>query len=437
MFNSIRKIVFYGSDLLTGGKVQNNLKDINYFYNITPESKKNITANNLIRLIRNAAIATPFYQKYDSVTELARYPIILKKQIQNTESEFLSSRYKRSKLVKRETSGSYGTPMRVFFSREKRARQVAELIYYNKHAGLDIGELYINITTDKKYRIEKYLKNVITINPAVMTEKWYSDIIQLLQKYDNKVIIGFPSVLFPLANYIRNNTKYRNIRMKGIITIAEPLNFSIKDTIEDVFQCPVFSRYATMETGVIGHSIDSDNRLHINQASYIVEILSFDSDVHVDEGEAGRVIVTDLFSDAMPIIRYETGDTATLVSKNEFGATCIKNPEGRIIESIYNTEGTKISWAALYDIMSSERSIIQYQFCQKGRKYYQLNLVAPSKFSHKEERILKNKFMELLGSDAVIDFYYTDSIPALPSGKRPMIINTYLRESHIPVSTSL
>ncbi len=428
MFNSIRKIVFYANDILGGGRIRNNIMDINNFYTTVPESQDKETVRRLTNLLEHTTHTTAYYQNYKNILDLHRYPIIKKKQIQNSEDMFLSSGYKRSNLIKRQTSGSYGTPMCVYFSKNKSARQIAELIYYNKLPGLDVGDLYLNITTNKKNRIEKFLKNLITINPAIMNEQWHDRIVQLLYRYQNTVIIGFPSVLYPLAQYILNNTTYKNIRMKGIVTIAEPLNSKIKGKIEEVFQCPVYNRYATMETGVLGHSTGSDNTIYINRASYIVELLAFDSDRHVDEGEEGRIVITDLFSYAMPLIRYETGDTAVLISRNKYGAECIQNPEGRIIETIFSTNGLKISWAIIYDIMCAVSNVIQYQFRQAGVRNYQLHLVTSPEYTQHNEDTLNRGLRKILGESAVLDFYYTDSISPLPSGKRPMIMNSYRRE---------
>ncbi len=180
---------------------------------------------------------------------------------------------------------------------------------------------------------------------------------------------------------------------------------------------------------MIGHSSGSENTIRINRASYIVEIMAFDEDRPVKEGEEGRIVVTDLYSHAMPLIRYEIGDTAVLVSKAGFGAEDIENPQGRIIETIFATNGSRISWAIIYDYMIAEPNIIQYQFQQTGKRNYQLLLITSDKYSRNSREVLSRKFLNLLGDDAVLDFRYTDLIPALTSGKRPMIINSYTKNN--------
>ena len=48
----------------------------------------------------------------------------------------------------------------------------------------------------------------------------------------------------------------------------------------------------------------------INNASYHIKFLKLDSDENADIGELSRIVVTDLFNYATPMIRHDTGDLA-------------------------------------------------------------------------------------------------------------------------------
>ena len=77
------------------------------------------------------------------------------------------------------------------------------------------------------------------------------------------------------------------------------------------------SRYGTEEFGTIAVERPKDQKHVLNLSSVIVEILAIDKDVPVEPGQMGRIVVTDLFSHAMPLIRYETGDLAVLAPPKE------------------------------------------------------------------------------------------------------------------------
>ena len=62
----------------------------------------------------------------------------------------------------------------------------------------------------------------------------------------------------------------------------------------------------------------------------------------MEEGELARIVVTDLFNYAMPLIRYDTGDLA-VVEKHEKYGKVITSIEGRRTDFIYNTSGDVLS----------------------------------------------------------------------------------------------
>ena len=101
--------------------------------------------------------------------------------------------------------------------------------------------------------------------------------------------------------------------------MSEGLDAIGKSEIEQAFKTKVFSRYSNVENGIIAQQTDkSFDYYFINSASYYVEILEMDLDVPVLKGELGRIVVTDLFNDAMPFIRYDTGDIGKYFINDEW-----------------------------------------------------------------------------------------------------------------------
>ncbi len=93
--------------------------------------------------------------------------------------------------------------------------------------------------------------------------------------------------------------------------MSETLNDYTKQTIEKYFGVPVYSRYSNLENGILAQQVPgSDNRYFINTASYVLEIFKMNEDVPAAcRRTLGRIMVTDLYNYAMPMIRYDTGDT--------------------------------------------------------------------------------------------------------------------------------
>jgi phenylacetate-CoA ligase len=169
----------------------------------------------------------------------------------------------------------------------------------------------------------------------------------------------------------------------------------------------------------------------VNAARLIVEIVDPVTGKHVCPGERGKVLITDLYSDAMPLIRYDIGDIATL-SDDPANESCVRildNIEGRTVEVIFAPDGGYISPIAIDDVFGGMTGIHLFRFTQKSESKYEINLVTKDKDTY-EEKILE-RLNHLLGPQASITFEYVDDIPPLPSGKRPFVVNEMLRKQTI------
>lgn len=81
--------------------------------------------NALIRMMRHAATNVPFYQRMDlraetiaSAADLARFPVIGKRQVQRDPKAFMSAGFAPAGLYASRTSGSSGQPTTTYFDRD-------------------------------------------------------------------------------------------------------------------------------------------------------------------------------------------------------------------------------------------------------------------------------------------------------------------------------
>jgi len=191
--------------------------------------------------------------------------------------------------------------------------------------------------------------------------------------------------------------------------------------------CNILSRYSSEEIGIIAHqTLRAPDKFTINHASYEIEILNFENDKPVEPGEFGRIVVTDLFNYAMPIIRYDTGDIAQK-SLNTEGVMGFEQIEGRKMDLIYDTSGNIISSFVVYTKFYKYYQLIkQYQFIQQDKTIYEIKLnLHDTTFKHEASLIedVKTDF----GKDAEIIITYVNEIPPLSSGKRRKVVNNYIK----------
>ncbi|MEW6034469.1 MAG: AMP-binding protein [Chloroflexota bacterium] len=70
--------------------------------------------------------------------------------------------------------------------------------------------------------------------------------------------------------------------------------------------------YGSVEVGHPAAECTAQDGMHIWEDLYVVEILDIETQEPVPEGTYGEVVVTPLWRDAMPLIRYRTGDVAAI-----------------------------------------------------------------------------------------------------------------------------
>lgn len=107
---------------------------------------------------------------------------------------------------------------------------------------------------------------------------------------------------------------------------AEPWSDGARVELEEFFGIKAYDSYGLSEMfgpGVAFECQEQDG-LHIWEDQFLVEILDED-DLPCAPGERGELVLTSLTKEAMPLIRYHTGDITYLVDEPcNCGRTCIK-----------------------------------------------------------------------------------------------------------------
>ena len=419
LYELILNRLFFSADYLKNRTISRELKAIEKFYSSNHKDKnQRIRINDFLNEVNNNV---PYYDKFSNI-DLENYPVITKKEISNSYNDFLSKKYQKEKLVSVSTSGSYGTPMTFYRSNEKRIRQTAEVLYFGKEIDYYIGRNHAFIRGISKSKLKLFLQNEIHIDPTHLDEESVKVIIQKLKRA--KFIIGFPSVILSIIKTCESmKISPKDFNILGIISTSEPLFAEQRLKIKHYFNCPIVARYATEELGIIANQCVHTESYHINEASFVVEILKKDSDEKAADGEEGRIVVTDLYSNAMPLIRYETGDLGTMTK----GCSCgydgkvLKTISGRKIESILDENNNEVSPFSINVKMKDYKNIYQFQFIQEDYNRYKLLLIVSEEFEG--EKVILSGLKKILGKNANIQMELVESIPPLPSGKRPYIIN--------------
>lgn len=429
----VRNKGYWFVDCIKGSKVKSFLKVLREFEEIGVaendlEKYKNLR---LKELLSHTHKTVPFYNNISSM-DINDWPVIDKTQIRDNYNKFLSSDYSKDSLITMSTSGSTGTPFVSYQDANKKKHVNAETIFYNSKVGFEIGKKIIYFRSIvgevKKSKLQQFLQNICLIDCMDLSDDGIRknlDIISKNTRHSPAMVMGYASTFDAFARFFQRygDDLAKKCDVYGMVSGSEMLNDGTRKTLEKAFDCKCVSRYANEENGFLGQDEDVNNEFLNNRASYYIEILKFDSDIPVDKGEIGRIVVTDYFNFAMPLIRYDTGDTGTWkrYQKNGIKRSVIASFGGRRIDQIYDCDGDPVSGFSITNLMWSYPLVIQYQFIQKGKNRYDMRLnVGNNKIKEKE---LLADLQKIVGKEAIIKLQYVDEIPVLASGKRKYIVN--------------
>lgn len=420
----IRRKGYWTLDWLKGGECKKYYDDIKY-----KNDNRILNVEQLDSLLKHAVSTTPFYKDFD-YANIKSFPVITKNDIKSNWEKMHSKDYMGKPIHYMSTSGSTGTPFTMEWDMHKRKHQLAELIYFNEIIGQKLGQRfsYLRIWTsrNKKSKFEQWEQNLVPLDILHLDDENLEKIrVRLKKKPNINMCMGYASTFENIVRYLkRMGDTPEMFPVKVLITGSEVMTLESKEIIKNVLGCKVIDRYANEENGFIAQTDDMSDIFNVNVASFYVEILKLDSDEPVEQGELGRVVITDLYGSAVPLIRYDTGDLAVCNSVKEGWVTSLKSIQGRRVDLIYDTNGKKLTPHTWSVYMWKFDKLKQYQFVQEDAKSYKL-IVNGAKGIYSDSELTEH-LRSVLGDDAEIDIEHVDLIPTTAAGKFKKTICNYV-----------
>ena len=134
----VRRLGFVTLDRLLGGDVMRHYKDI--ASNIEGQGE---SIDRLSNILRYAIKHVPYYRDINTSC-LSCFPVVNKSVIMSNYDAFRSVEYRNDDALHWvSTSGSTGIPFRASQNRDKRKRTIADLMYFHRINGWNIGDRYV------------------------------------------------------------------------------------------------------------------------------------------------------------------------------------------------------------------------------------------------------------------------------------------------------
>lgn len=432
---NLRKLSFGILDALRGGPIKKHLAEIISLINEKDENKIQAHIDlRLKKLLLHTKTSTQYYSKTNIEKGLSAFPVVNKNIIRENIDAFTSNQFDGNNRIMALTSGSTGTPFKVYYNKDKKNRNTADTIYFSGLTGFRLGMklYYMKIWTkiNRKSRKRSWIENIEAVDVTQLSDTNLPILIEKFKSEDTPfAILGYSSALEDVCKYLdKYHPDIKIANAVSVITMSEALNEYTKIAVKKYFGVSAVSRYSNIENGIIAQCLpNGDSSFLINRASYLVQVLSFDNDDPVAMGNPGRIVVTDFYNYAMPLIKYDTGDVGVL-GKNHQGQLVLTRVEGRRMDMVYDTRGEVVSSFSINNNMLLFPEIKQYQFIQLRKAEYIFKLNPDGSFSREQELI--NFFKTFFGNDADIKVEYVKEIPLLNSGKRKMVVNLMHKPNH-------
>lgn len=406
------------------GLIADQLKEIELIMG-QPADAECVAAGYLNNLLNHAVENSVFYQRLKGFKSIRDFPVVNKQILKKYRSEIFVEKYKGLNDNKiKHTSGSSGTPFEMVWDHRKHCRMIADAKYFAQMGGVISHESIVCWVQKDKHEMtdpqREKKDNVYTISCTYFNDDSIRELIRQTEVHDPRGIIAYASMWDAVANYIyRGMAGECHFKLQAIYAEAEALSERSREILSDYFRCPVYSRYGNEECGTLAQEDGSGNGFRLETASYYFEIMAMDKDEPVPDGEAGRVVMTDLFNYAHPLIRYDNGDIAVKM-KDSQGRVYLKELLGRQEDIIYDSRGRIVNQHTCLVCMKYFQDIMQFQLIQESLKRFKWLLVTEN--HGLEEEIIKEA-RNILGEDTEHVFDYVSEIPKLKSGKVPRIIN--------------
>ena len=428
----LRNQTFWMMDRLKGGLVFQGLNILERIEGgrLTEEEVAVYQQEQIEKLLRHCRQTVPAYKDIKDI-DLKAWPIVNKAILKEGGVAYHSIIFNKNDLFTMATSGSTGTPFISYQDLGKKKHVNAEVLFYNGKIDYKIGKriIYFRSVVNEvaKSPLQQFMQNIYLLDCQDLSD---SGIVQKLRKIKKlstgcgAMILSYSSTLDAFRKYF---DKYglkeaEGCNIYGIVAGSEMLHDVTRIAMEKAFNCKCVSRYANEENGFIGQDSVQPNIFIHNRANYFIEILKLTVDEPAAIGETGRVIITDLYNYAMPMVRYDTGYVAAWyeVVENGVKRKAIGSFGGRIVDMIFDCNGNLVSPHSITNKMWKVQNIKQFQFIQKTKTSFLMRINTENSI---DEVSLLNVLHSIVGENAEIKIEYCHEIPVLASGKRRYIVN--------------
>lgn len=357
-----------------------------------------------------------------SISDLKYIPILTKEMVRANTDDLINPKLKKSAL-RMHTSGTSGKALNLFFTSDAIKFRWAVWFRHKNRFGINpfdsyatfTGKVVIPIRQQKPpFWRENYAMKQTIFTMHHINNKTVPYIVDRLNRGGIAYYSGYPSILYSLATLIDDCGLEITAPPKAIFTGAETLLPEQRQRISEVFKSPVTDQYGFSEAAGNASRCECD----LFHEDFEYGILECHEPLKDGIHTSGEIIGTSFSNLAMPLLRYQVGDSATWIDlKCKCGRSTktILRIDGRIEDYVLTPEGNKIM---RFDyIFKDSSNIKEAQVVQYRRNEISIRIVKRDGYTATDEKNILKEIKEKISPLFKVNFEYPNEIEREATGK--------------------
>lgn len=222
------------------------------------------------------------------------------------------------RIVTLPTSGTTGPPKRLFFTAADQ-ELTRDFFHHGMSTMVTAGDRVLILLPGSlpgsvgdllKDGLERMGAQAIVHGPVADPQ----DALDLIYKEQVTALVGIPVQVLRLARLARAEDRPRPECIRSVLLSTDRVPQAIVRALEETWGCLVYNHYGTTEMG-LGGGVDCRARdgYHLREADLLFEVVDPSTGQPLPDGQVGEVVFTTLSREAMPLVRYRTGDLSRLI----------------------------------------------------------------------------------------------------------------------------
>jgi len=359
-------------------------------------------------------------EEIQGATDLERIPVTTKAQVQAAPLDrVMAEGIDPGRCVSLTTSGATGLPLRLYFTVDDFTRSNMNWLRPQlawgirpRHAQMEITGPH-NIFVHKPWyqKLGAWKRDQISVFRPV--EEW----LELWNRLRPDILYGYSGSLRLLALHCLDHGPLVP-QPKFVVGVSDLSSDADREIMRRTFGCELIDIYGAAETGCLAWPCPDCKSYHLNSDTVVVQVCR--DGKPVPAGQSGNIIVTNLLSKAMPILRYDLGDIGRLSDRPPVcgrSLPLMEIVEGRADSVLRLPSGRLLSPMFFYGVMKPARDVQAWRVVQEENGSLTI-LAVPRPYAPPDwEASLRRHVEEKLGEKAAVEIVPVETIPPDPSGK--------------------